>query len=92
MTTTAEPAVAKAESKGQATEYVILEQRDEIVGTAENTKGTFWREASRKTASSADAAIKAHAAEKEGVFVAIPARSWTPRTVKVETRKVVRLA
>jgi hypothetical protein len=67
--------------------YVILERSDQelwaIVGTVE--------------AASVEQAIKAQAAVvssdwQGGTLVAIPARSWAPKTVKVETQKTVTLA
>ncbi len=42
-------------------------------------------------ASSSDAAIRAVAGDAEGVYVAVPSRSWNEVSVKVETKTQVRL-
>ena len=42
-------------------------------------------------ASSSDAAIRAVANDTEGVYVAVPERSWNEVEVKVETKTQVRL-
>jgi len=60
------------------TEYLLLEK----------TKDDAWTVAGKKEAASARAAIRAALAGENGTagtFVAIPARSWQPVTVKVET-------
>ena len=64
-----------------ATEYVVLRQVDDV----------NWRELGRRAASTDTQAIKAVVpAEKEGTFVAVPVRSFRPRTRKVETKTVDR--
>lgn len=65
------------------TSYLVLRHDDEGDGYVES--GTY-------TAASATQAIRA-AADKfgDGHYVAVPARSWKPRSVKVETTKVVKL-
>lgn len=42
-------------------------------------------------AANAAAAVRAAAGEDEGQYFAVPARSFVPVTVKVETRTVVKL-
>lgn len=62
------------------TEYIILKQ--DTGGTWRQAEGGYW------SASSARRAIAA-AGVDEGTYVAIPARSWEPLTVKVtQTTKV----
>jgi hypothetical protein len=63
----------------QATEYVILEAES----------GAFVLAPGKQTARSADQAVKQHAqalmaegGEADGTYVAVPARSWAPRTIK----------
>jgi hypothetical protein len=47
-----------------------------------------WTEIERVDATSADAAIRAVAAATDGsgTFVAVPARSWRPKNVTLETK------
>jgi hypothetical protein len=72
--------------------YVILEQTEFAGGTPD----LFWALMSTVEATSVEAAIKTFVAESPawegGTLVAIPARSWAPKTVKVETQKTVTLA
>jgi hypothetical protein len=70
------------------TNYIVL-------GGQENG----WQECGQHEAHSASAAIRAYAAraQKAGTldhytdFVAVPARSWQPVTVKIETEEHVRV-
>jgi hypothetical protein len=51
-----------------------------------------WRERGAPLeAHSGEAAIRKHAADA-GTFVAVPARSWKPVTVEVETTRQIKLA
>lgn len=68
-----------AEGAGGETEYVILSRDD----------SNFWSEEARKNARSADGAIRA--LKKEGTFVAVPARSFKPVTVRAEQTVVLKL-
>jgi hypothetical protein len=72
------------------TSYLVL-RRDKLVKDGSPTGD--WREFDFVNAASADAAIRAVAEAKgAGEFVAVPARSWKPRTVTVEQKTAVRLA
>ena len=68
------------------TEYMILRST-----TSTEAGQSAWEDVTRVTASSAHTAIR-QAAERVGAdvphnhFVAVPARSWKPVTVKVETK------
>jgi hypothetical protein len=71
------------------TEYMILRSAED---------GSYnWAEMGVQAARSAPAALKAMA-EKVGAdvprdkFVAVPARSWKPVTVKVETKTALRFS
>ena len=76
----------------QRTEYVVLKfpaaNSPNAVSSPQGLKMV-----GRAKAANADWAIR-EIAEKEGAgqYVAVPARSWQPRTVKVETRPIVSLA
>lgn len=77
---TPEPqAEAPTPAPAKMTEYVVL---------VKNENG--WSEAKRISARSAKAAVTAHVsatpAIEGGTFVAVPARSFEPITVKTETR------
>lgn len=79
---TSQPATTTPEAKQKAgTEYVLLVQDADDDLQA-------WTEIGTVRASSADAAIRSR--KVAGRYVAIPATSFKPRTVTVETR--VRLA
>jgi hypothetical protein len=83
-------APAEAPAKKDAREktgYRVLQQ-----------DGNNWRDVGTVAAANSDAAIRAHTAkvaddgttlDGSGVFVAIPARSWKPVTVKTETKTVL---
>lgn len=61
----------------QATAYIILESKD----------GTDWQVAGKTAGRDSKEAIKAHLAGKDAVdasFVAVPARSWKPVSVKTK--------
>ncbi len=65
--------------KTRMTDYVILE----------SSNGNQWQVLGSEKAVSAKAAIAAllkNADQKDGEFIAVPARSWQPVTVKKETR------
>lgn len=79
MNTTTEPTALPKPKAGSPTAYVILERKPP----------DGWTEAATVTAASGDHAIRKHANGRAGVFVAVPARSWHPRTIKVETRQIV---
>jgi hypothetical protein len=87
----AKPKRRAASSGGAAptrtqTQYVVLE-------LVEVNGGEYqaWREAGRNTASSILNAIKQHVGEgvQEGTFVAVPARSFVPKVLRVETKRQV---
>lgn len=48
----------------------------------------MWRQYGEKEASSPDRAVRA-ADPEEGVYVAVPKRSWKPMTVEVRQQKTV---
>jgi hypothetical protein len=65
---------------GTETVYVVL--RKDGSGTH------LWMEIDRASSGNAEQAIRAAVDKGEydsGIFVAVPARSWQPRTVSVET-------
>lgn len=72
------------------TSYLVLQSmNDEEPGT--------WLEVGHASAASADQAIRIVAAASElpgsgSQLVAVPARSWKPRTATVETKTAVKLA
>lgn len=60
------------------TDYLVFQQDEH---------SQDWSSAGAVTATSADAAVRAVAlTDGPGVYAAVPARSWQPRTVKVEQR------
>jgi hypothetical protein len=61
------------------TPYVVLQRTE--VGT--------WLEISRQTASSPERAVRGADPPEEGVYVAVPRRSWKPLTVKTEQKTTV---
>jgi hypothetical protein len=80
------PSPEKAtKKKAVPTEYVILEK----------TAGGDWIEAGNETAQGTDAAIRKHLGDTvpaNGLtLVAVPARSWKPKTMEVEQTTTVRL-
>lgn len=81
---TAPPAPEPAAEK-QSTVYLVLTQ------AAENGP---WTAISTYTAASAKAAVSLAVKDKDakaGTFVAVPARSWQPLTLSVETETKVKL-
>jgi hypothetical protein len=66
------------------TKYVVLRAIVETDGRSD------WATVGTVDASSSDDAIKQKA--EEGTYVAVPARSWKPRKVAVETKPRVRLS
>jgi hypothetical protein len=67
------------------TNYVILHR---------SAEGGDWTESGAVEARSAAHAIQVYATgdgTARGQFVAIPSRTWTPRTVAVETRHTVKV-
>lgn len=74
------------------TTYLVLYKPIQQANSASTAQG--WAERARVEASSADAAIRQYVekASDQGQYVAVPARSWTPRTVKVETTKRIELS
>jgi len=75
------------------TEYVILGNTDD--------GGTRWQEVARLTARSTASAIREMVdgnangllpEDSGGVYVAVPARSFRPVTVKVETKTALRFS
>lgn len=74
---------AKEAKKAAGTEYVVLRMTDDPNDT--------WKTGSSVHATSASDAVRKAAAGKEGVYVAVPARSFQPQRVKVETTTHLRL-
>lgn len=84
------------------TEYLVLQSvpahpalssdEDEVGFSVSDGPG--WRSIKKVEARSADAAIRAvlNGYTGEGMFVAVPARSWKPVTVKVETKTALRFS
>lgn len=77
------------------TEYVVLAK---IEADTESDSGSGWYilGTGTVTARSANAAIRERLGVAEGnpagVFVAVPARSWKPVTVKVETKTALKFS
>lgn len=69
------------------TEYVVLEQRSE--GAWHEVASV---EASADTQAIREATKKLTAEQRSGTFVAVPVRSFRPRTRTVETKEVDRWA
>lgn len=89
MTSTAQEP-AKTVRAAAKTRYVILTRKP----SAAEGSHQPWAQAGEIAAKSADAAIRAHAAKDptNGLeLVAIPARSWQPRKITVETSTKVTL-
>lgn len=80
---------------GKPTEYVVLRRDDYGDGSTGGEK-LAWTLVGYidgfVPAANADAAIRKAANDEEGTYVAVPARSWQPRTVKVETQRKVSLS
>lgn len=96
MTAAASPAAPPAHAKSTArskTEYVVLKRS--------NSGTSMWEIASKSvTANNSDQAVRAHAEtiaadqttyDGAGTYIAVPARSWKPVTVKVDTKTILTL-
>lgn len=80
------PQGAAANAKSEGSDYVILTFDEDTDGWAEY--------GDHLTARSTESAIRKHAertGNKEGIYIAIHARSWKPVTVTVETATVVKI-
>jgi hypothetical protein len=73
--------------------YIILELAGQV---APVETGESWTRVASVEASTVEQAIKGYVATKTewagGTLVGVPARTWAPKTVKVETQKTVTLA
>lgn len=87
MTSPAAPATPK--TAAPPTEYVILAQ--DLPANKSDGQGDGWLKVNKVTARSANEAVKAACGGKAGLYVAIPARSFQPVTVKVETKTTIKL-
>lgn len=80
----AKPPAATPGPTAPMTEYVILANKPQ--------QGAWLEETARVPARSAQAAVRAHVdriaavEEKDGVYIAVPVRSWQPIKVKIETK------
>lgn len=77
----------------QRTEYIVLRFPDPPMANSASSTQQGLKNVGRVKAPNADFAIR-EIAEKEGAgqYVAVPARSWVPRTVVVETKTAVTFA
>lgn len=71
------------------TQYIILKRHDSLAGNGElisEPDWQVWKEGIE--ARSGEAAIRQaiDGEAQEGTYVAVPSRSWEPKSVKVETR------
>jgi hypothetical protein len=78
-------ATAAAKTK-QTTEYVVLRDND----TSEGAMAAYTT-VQKVRANSANDAIKKAAGGKEGVYIAVPARSFKPVKVTVHTETTIKL-
>jgi hypothetical protein len=70
------------------TDYIVL-QGHAATGTAADLDSVeSWTAVETTEASSAKQAIRAVEPHREGVFVAVPARSWKPLLRKVQRREI----
>lgn len=84
------------------TEYLVLQSvpahpalpAEEGETTYSFTEDLGWRAVGKVEARSAESAIRAllNGRETFGSFVAVPARSWKPVTVKVETKTALKFS
>jgi len=78
------------------TDYFILMEIPDPTPHGEETTATHWLIYDRKQARSGDSAIRASLSggvpEIAGRLVAVPARSWRPVTVKVETKTALKFS
>lgn len=72
---------AKTKPLASRTEYVVLTSGDD----------GLWKVGPAVHARSADEAIRSGSANIPGTYIAVPARSWKPVTVTVETVSRVKL-
>lgn len=83
----------------QTTKYVVLEQREanSVEEASERRANIYWVECEQIVARSAQEAIRSYVkangvADKGGTFFAVPARSWNPVKVAVETQTKLTLS
>ncbi len=69
--------------------YLVLKRSEQVLDVTKTTP--LWEEAGTSEKAGADQAIRDVAGETEGTYIAVPLRSWKPRTVKVENVKNVKL-
>jgi hypothetical protein len=71
------------------TDYIILECQTRTADSEET-----WGYRGHSEARSATSAIRSHldGTETSGIFVALPARSWKPVNVKVETKTALKFS
>lgn len=76
------------------TAYVVLRRSQRaLAGTdATNQNNGAWEDVATIEANNATEAIRTAAKKQEGEYVAIPARSFSPVKVTVETKTLVKLA
>lgn len=99
------PAANATESVAQGpkvkTTYIVLKGPVKAPANTATTSGpNGWTRVGEVEATSAEAAIRTHAEnistdgttlDGSGTYVAIPARSWKPTTVTVETKTTLKL-
>ena len=73
------------------TSYAVLRATGVNSSDGPGDRVRAWETIAEVEAANAQDAIRQAAKGAEGVYVAVPARSWQPVTVKVETRTVVKL-
>jgi hypothetical protein len=75
------PESDNTDTTGPTTDYVVLDQDASL----------FWKVVGEVSARNADAAIRefAKAGSDPQTYVAVPARSWKPVTVKTETKTIL---
>jgi hypothetical protein len=82
----------------EKTTYVVLRcsRAAAKIGDSQTATAETWEVVARDVAAaSAEAAIKAHSEKQPdsaaGIYVAVPARSWKPSSVKVETQTIMKV-
>jgi hypothetical protein len=87
------PENATTTAKAARTEYVVLKRglKPDLEVTKLEQPET-WVVAGHATEANSDAAIKKVAGDEAGTYIAVPARSWQPKTLAVETKKTVTLS
>jgi hypothetical protein len=68
------------------TTYIVLQQHTEA-----GSPVTLWSVQDASVPASSPAAAIRATADDNGVYVAVPARSWKPVTVTTETRTILKL-